>query len=66
MAKNPRSGSQKRKEKGEEREKYWATVVKEQAKKEKAKKAKEKREKAKKEKEEKAKEEQLKEAEPEE
>ena len=56
MAKNPRSGSQKRKEKGEEREKYWAQVVKEQAKKEKAKKAKE----------EKAKEEQAKEAEPEE
>jgi hypothetical protein len=41
MAKNPRSGKQKRKEKGEEREKYWANVVKEQPKKQKAKRAKE-------------------------
>ena len=45
MAKNPRSGSQKRKEKMGEREKYWATVMKEQARKEKAKKAKAKKEK---------------------
>ena len=52
MAKNPRSGTQKRKEKGDERKKYWAKVEKEQAKKEKAKKAIEKREKAKKEKQE--------------
>ena len=36
MAKNPRSGKQKRKEKREEREKYWAGVMKEQAKKEEA------------------------------
>ena len=40
MAKNPRSGKQKRKEKKGEREKYWAKVMKEQAKKEKAKKEK--------------------------
>ena len=45
MAKNPKSGSQKRREKMKEREKYWANVVKEQEKKEKAKKAKAKREK---------------------
>jgi hypothetical protein len=36
MAKNPRSGKQKRKGKREEREKYWAAVMKEQAKKEEA------------------------------
>lgn len=45
MPKNPRSGSQKRREKMKEREKYWANVVKEQEKKEKAKKAKAKKEK---------------------
>jgi hypothetical protein len=50
MSKNPRSGSQKRKEKGAERENYWAEVMKEQAKKEKAEKAKAKKEQAKKEK----------------
>ena len=50
MAKNPRSGSQKRKEKMEEREKYWAQVVKEQAKKEKQKRKESKRRKKKREK----------------
>ena len=34
MAKNPRSGKKKRKEKWKEREQYWAKVMKEQAKKE--------------------------------
>ena len=53
MAKNPRSGSQKRKEKMEEREKYWAEIIKEHAKKEKARQAKAKKEKEKKEKQEK-------------
>jgi hypothetical protein len=51
MAKNPRSGKERRREKGKEREEYWAEVMKEQAKKEKAEKAKAKREQAKKEKE---------------
>ena len=50
MAKNPRSGKEKRREKGKEREEYWAEVMKEQAKKEKAEKAKAKKEEAKKEK----------------
>ena len=50
MAKNPRSGKEKRREKGKERENYWAEVMKEQAKKEKAEKAKAKKEQAKKEK----------------
>ena len=63
MAKNPRSGSQKRKEKMNEREKYWTKIVKDQEKKEKAKKAKAKKEK---EKEEKRKEEEIKEEEAEE
>ena len=44
MAKNPRSGKQKRREKGKERAKYWAQVMKEQEKKEKAEKAKAKKE----------------------
>ena len=68
MAKNPRSGKEKRREKGKEREEYWAEVMKEQAKKEKAEEAKAKREQAKKEKarEEEAKEEEAKEEEAEE
>jgi hypothetical protein len=51
MAKNPRSGKQKRKGKREEREKYWAAVMKEQAKKEEATRKKAEQEKAEEEKE---------------
>ena len=51
MAKNPRSGKQKRKGKREERKKYWAAVMKEQAKKEEATRKKAEQEKAEEEKE---------------
>ena len=51
MAKNPRGGKQKRKGKREEREKYWAAVMKEQAKKEEATRKKAEQEKAEEEKE---------------